>query len=163
MLSFFKSKPRYVHLEEREYEDEVDLKGAIHSGSKAMIFKAGFKSMLFIICLLISSIVSTWVLFFSVKHDVHRIVQQPFSSANSLEEVWSCQKPRVRREWRVLEESERTEYLEAVKCLLTKPSKLRNSGSLYDDFAWVHKHLTTSSKYRKLLLNDAIPVAERVN
>ena len=39
---------------------------------------------------------------------------------------------------------ERQDYVTSVRCLANKPSKLRNNGTLADDFAWIHKYLTTS-------------------
>lgn len=146
MFSFLKPKPSYLYVEECDHEEELKLGGDSQHRSNNMTIKAGFKSMLFVMLLLLSSIVSTWVLFFSVKHDVQRISQQTFTPLSSTGPAWTCQRPSVRREWRVLSEPEQSECLTAVKCLATKPSKLRNTGSLYDDFAWVHKYLTTSSK-----------------
>jgi tyrosinase len=146
MLSFLEPKTSYFHVEECDHEEELKLGSDSQPRSNNMIIKASFKSMLFVMLLLLSSIASTWVLFFSVKHDVQRISQQNFTPLSSAGPAWTCQRPTVRREWRVLSEPEQFEYLTAVKCLANKPSKLRNTGSLYDDFAWIHKYLTTSSK-----------------
>ena len=47
----------------------------------------------------------------------------------------------------MLSHPEQLDYVTAVKCLATKPSKLRNNGSLYDDFPWVHKQLSSNSAF----------------
>jgi len=146
MFSVLKPKPGYLYVEGCDHEEELKLEGDSQPRSNNMTIKASFKLMLFVMLLLFSSIVSIWVLFFSVKHDVQRILQQTFTPLSSTGPAWTCQRPTVRREWRVLSESEQSEFVTAVKCLATKPSKLRNTGSLYDDFAWIHKYLTTSSK-----------------
>ncbi|KAJ8064632.1 hypothetical protein OCU04_006958 [Sclerotinia nivalis] len=49
-----------------------------------------------------------------------------------------CITPVVRREWRTLSRNEKHEYLEAVKCLRSKPSILGTNHSLYDDFGYSH-------------------------
>ncbi|KAI1845200.1 hypothetical protein JX266_008747 [Neoarthrinium moseri] len=41
-----------------------------------------------------------------------------------------CTQPAVRREWRVLAEQEKVDYIAAVKCLTTKPSKVGLATSL---------------------------------
>ncbi|KAF4638022.1 hypothetical protein G7Y89_g45 [Cudoniella acicularis] len=52
---------------------------------------------------------------------------------------WQCAQPAVRREWRSLAPADKSQYIEAVQCLESKPSRVRNNGTLYDDFPWVHK------------------------
>lgn len=49
-----------------------------------------------------------------------------------------CLDPATRQEWRNFSESEKMGYLRAVKCLKSKPSRVRREGSLYDDFPFVH-------------------------
>ncbi|KAK1751256.1 hypothetical protein QBC47DRAFT_405960 [Echria macrotheca] len=53
----------------------------------------------------------------------------------------ACTTPKLRKEWSKATQSERTSYINAVKCLTTKPSKLGLSHRLYDDFVWVHATL----------------------
>jgi tyrosinase len=58
-------------------------------------------------------------------------------------------KLQVRREYGDLSKEERSEYIRAVKCLLTKPSKLSattypGAKSRYDDFVVVHMNMTPS-------------------
>lgn len=57
-----------------------------------------------------------------------------------------------------LTKEERTEYIRAVKCLLTKPSKLSattypGAKSRYDDFVVVHMNMTPSV-HGTVSLND---------
>ena len=49
-----------------------------------------------------------------------------------------CTTPRLRKEWSRATASERSSYINAVKCLTTKPSKIGKNHRLYDDFVWVH-------------------------
>lgn len=62
-----------------------------------------------------------------------------------------CQQPAVRREWRALSGTERLEYLRAVKCLSSIPSKICN-GTLHDEFAYVHRKIGDYCTYPQLLL-----------
>ena len=50
----------------------------------------------------------------------------------------TCGPLTVRREWRMLSEEEKIQYLDAILCLRTHPSRLGMNHSLYDDFPWVH-------------------------
>ena len=50
----------------------------------------------------------------------------------------SCGEPPTRREWRSLNKREQEEYLSAVKCLYSTKSELVSTGSIIDDFTWVH-------------------------
>ena len=49
-----------------------------------------------------------------------------------------CTTPAVRREWRDLSKDEKADYIKAVKCLSSIPSRLGLNGSLHDDFAYIH-------------------------
>lgn len=57
-----------------------------------------------------------------------------------------CHNPSVRYEWRSLSSRSKVAYLEAVKCLTKRPSKLRENGTLYDDIPWVHAQVAGTSK-----------------
>ncbi|KAM0547275.1 hypothetical protein ACHAPJ_010410 [Fusarium lateritium] len=50
----------------------------------------------------------------------------------------TCKSPVKRVEWRELKDTDKQSYINAVKCLKTKPSRLGLKTSLYDDFAYVH-------------------------
>ncbi|KAF2749222.1 monooxygenase [Sporormia fimetaria CBS 119925] len=62
----------------------------------------------------------------------------------------TCANPIVRREWRAMHESQQQDYLRAVKCLKTIPSRLGKDHTLYDDFPYVHSR--TGKK-----IHDAAP------
>ena len=49
-----------------------------------------------------------------------------------------CQNPPTRREWRSLTMGEKIEFTTAVNTLARIPSRWRNNGTLYDDFAILH-------------------------
>lgn len=68
------------------------------------------------------------------------------ASVHSLAENVTCQNPVVRQEWRQLSEAARQNYLDAVKCLKSKPSRLGLKTPLYDDFPYVHARLDTESE-----------------
>lgn len=52
----------------------------------------------------------------------------------------TCIEPPFRREWRSLSRREKTDYLDAVSCLFSTPSRLSNnvSNALYHDFSHMH-------------------------
>jgi hypothetical protein len=58
----------------------------------------------------------------------------------------TCASPSFRREWRSLSIAERDDYIDAVFCLRTKPSRLNANQKLYDDFAYVHYQFNDDSK-----------------
>lgn len=49
-----------------------------------------------------------------------------------------CKEAAIRREWRSLTLRERTEFIQGVNCLSTKPSSWGLNGTLYDDYALLH-------------------------
>ena len=49
-----------------------------------------------------------------------------------------CKNLHVRREWRSLSTPEKDDYIQAVRCLLSKPSITRPNGVLYDDYPYTH-------------------------
>lgn len=57
----------------------------------------------------------------------------------------TCQYPSVRREWRGLSQDEKQNYINAVNCLAKLPSIIRENGTLYDDFPWVHNQISHMS------------------
>lgn len=50
----------------------------------------------------------------------------------------ACTSPVIRREWRDLSDAEKSDYVEAVQCLRSSPSRLGLNQTLYDDFPYVH-------------------------
>ena len=49
-----------------------------------------------------------------------------------------CTNPVIRREWRGLSNAEKSDYIAAVQCLRSSPSRLGLNQTLYDDFPYVH-------------------------
>ena len=152
MISFLKSKTRYSSVEDANMDFDEELKVGGHQDlpSRYITFNISLCGILGLALLLSSSIVSTWILLF--KYEVNHI-PAPAPAANAVLPIstafpdpWACVRPAVRREWRTLSETDKQEYITAVQCLATKPSKLRNNGTLYDDFPQVHKTLSTYSK-----------------
>jgi hypothetical protein len=52
-----------------------------------------------------------------------------------------CDSVSKRREWRTLTMPQKYEYLSAVQCLKTRPSKLGLDHTLYDDFPYIHSRV----------------------
>ena len=59
----------------------------------------------------------------------------------------TCRTAPIRREWRSLSHREKNEYINAVLCLRTKASKIREEGLLYDDFPFVHSRGAEQSRH----------------
>ncbi|MBW0483417.1 hypothetical protein O181_023132 [Austropuccinia psidii MF-1] len=55
----------------------------------------------------------------------------------------TCSQKLVRREWRTLDRNTQRAYIQSVKCLVSKPSKLfpNSQRQLYDDFVYVHDQM----------------------
>lgn len=49
-----------------------------------------------------------------------------------------CKHLHVRRGWRSLSTPEKNDYIQAVRCLLSKPSITRPNGVLYNDYPYLH-------------------------
>ena len=151
MFSALKSKAHYAALENGEFDPKLKPYGPEGPHEQHVFIRAGRYSIAVVLCLLCTSIVSTWILLFGNVFQLYHnnaVVLVESSSLSSL--LWDCQQPSIRREWRTLSEAERLAYVNAVACLATKPSKLRNNGTFYDDFPWVHKHNSRKSKYKHL-------------
>ncbi|ETS76937.1 hypothetical protein PFICI_10811 [Pestalotiopsis fici W106-1] len=54
----------------------------------------------------------------------------------------TCKNPSQRKAWHTLEDNEKQEYLDAVKCLFNSPPKANITGAKnrYDELHWVHIH-----------------------
>ena len=141
MLSFSKSKAGFHTVGDDDYEEELKLGGVSRSRSSNVAIKIGPCSVLLLTILFLSSIVSTWILIFNARLPSQHDPVAPNGPS------WVCQRPTTRREWRTLSEPEQLDYVMAVKCLATRPSKLRNNGTLYDDFPWVHKHSSSNGAF----------------
>ncbi|KAK7943942.1 uncharacterized protein PG986_013055 [Apiospora aurea] len=53
----------------------------------------------------------------------------------------ACANPAKRVEWRTMDPEVQKQYIDAVKCLKTKPSGMGLNTTRYDDFPYVHTHL----------------------
>ena len=141
MLSLLKKKISYSSIEDDEYDQELKLGVTSQPRSSNITIKTGPFAIFVIAILFVSSIVSSWIVFFNAKGSVQQGIISPVPAASSL----SCQRAPFRREWRTLTVAEQHDYVRAVRCLATKPSKLGQNGTLYDDFPWVHKHTSSNS------------------
>lgn len=142
-MFFFSKKTRYSSIEDEDYDDELKLGGASRHPSSNIVIKLNPWSLLLIVILFLTSIVSSWVLFFNIKHSP----QQGIVSVTPARPSLFCQQAPIRREWRTLTAAEQHDYIRAVRCLATKPSKLNERGTLYDDFPWVHKRTSSYSTF----------------
>ncbi|TXC09488.1 hypothetical protein FocTR4_00004454 [Fusarium oxysporum f. sp. cubense] len=69
-----------------------------------------------------------------------------------------CSQPRIRKEWRMLSSSEQTDYIDAIQCLKTAPSKgtsiFDTLESRYDDFVALHINTTRGGQKAPSLINQ---------
>ncbi|KAM0316953.1 hypothetical protein ACHAO8_002756 [Botrytis cinerea] len=82
-----------------------------------------------IVMLLCLSIGSTWAVYFEQR------LLFSFKSVNGFGSQWKCVNPATRQEWRTLSGQEKAEYLAAVQCLATKPSRIYEN-ALKDDCSY---------------------------
>ena len=145
MFSSWKSKVSYVSVQNDEYDEEMKVDSSSCSRAKSVMIETSPLSLFLVILLFTSSIVSSWILFFNnVKQSSNQEIT--VAQAPTIQSLGFCQDAPTRREWRTLSVPEQHDYVRAVRCLATKPSKLGNEGTLYDDFPWVHKHTSSKSK-----------------
>ncbi|RDW79812.1 hypothetical protein BP6252_04450 [Coleophoma cylindrospora] len=97
----------------------------------------GFGLILLMSCIASSILTATYV-----STNITAPTMLPHSSTSSV-----CEIPPTRREWRSLRNSEKKNYLESVKCLTKLPSALRDDGTLYDDFVYVHMSIGQRSHF----------------
>ena len=155
-MLFFSKKTRYSSIEDEDYDNELKLGGGSQSPSSNIVINLNPWSLLLIIILFLTSIVCSWVLLFSnIKHSP----QQEIESAAYTQPSLFCQQVPIRREWRTLTAAEQHDYIRAVRCLATKPSKLNEQGTLYDDFPWVHKQTSSNSIFWILSLSLHVALA----
>ncbi|KAF7861798.1 hypothetical protein EAF04_007681 [Stromatinia cepivora] len=142
-MIFFSRPPKLVYSSVKSFDCQAEEEKL--DGNPTVIRRTGTTirlnlwwaiSFAFLLCL---SIGSTWAVFFSARSFLSS------KSTNDFGPQWQCANPSTRQEWRTLSDAEKTEYIAAVQCLTTKPSKVRNNGTLYDDFPWVHKSTSTST------------------
>ncbi|KAL9040667.1 MAG: hypothetical protein Q9214_004392, partial [Letrouitia sp. 1 TL-2023] len=66
-----------------------------------------------------------------------------------------CDNIAIRKEWRNLNNEEKTAYLRAVQCLRTIPSRLGHNQTLFDDFAYFHTRTGEEGVYQDEALSFA--------
>ena len=131
-----KSPPRYSSIEDPDYDEELKVGGHQDPSLRHSKFKISLCWMLVAVFVTCLSIVSVCTLV--VEHVLWRKELACTAPPPAPARV-SCSQPAIRREWRTLSKADKNDYIVAVKCLGTKESKLRDNGTLYDDFPWVHK------------------------
>lgn len=108
-------------------------------------------SVLILLCLGIGFLAGYYIHHVSLG-DAHSLYEKlriiantvDYSPVNSMP-ARKCENPSVRREWRSLSQDEKQNYIDAVNCLAKLPSIIRENGTLYDDFPWVHNQISHMS------------------
>ena len=109
MLSFLKSKAGYVSVEDG-YEEEPKLGYDPKSPSNFVIIKTSLGPLFLLSILFLSSMISTWIVFFNTRLPAKHELALPASNVP----LWGCQRLEHRREWRALREPEKLDYVTAV-------------------------------------------------
>lgn len=144
MFSAFRSQPQYVVLAQGEYRDE-DKTGeplqtagwsrASHRRMDPWTWAVGF-------CVLLGiGITATIAAVKSIQGAANVCTSNTIPTPTHV----VCAHPAIRREWRTLSRGDRREYIAAVQCLSTQPSKVHTNGSLYDDFPRVHQETANTA------------------
>lgn len=134
---FFSKKQSYIVLGSHE-DEEIKVGYSPGSQEKHTTVEINRNGVLSVVFLLVLSIVSIWALF------IQNIIHWSAVTTPSVTYSSTCVSPPIRREWRTLSPSAKDQYIDAVQCLTTKPSRVRNNGSLYDDFPFVHQQTAPS-------------------
>lgn len=132
MFRSFRSKSNYSTLEDSDYDEEPKVGVRQQASSRYVLIKIGLFWALGLALLLCLSTAAVCALF--IEHMIRWNSITSTVTAGS-----SCLQPTIRREWRTLTPADKKDYITAVQCLGTVPSRLRENGTLYDDFPWVHK------------------------
>ena len=135
MFFSIKSRPKYISLEDSvppEYDAKEKLNGDLVHSQNIRVHLS-WLTLILLMCIPLTSITTLLV-----NH---------FDRSSTIKHAGvACISPPIRREWRTLDRSDRTAYVNAVQCLTTLPSSLRDNGTVYDDFPWVHNELATTGK-----------------
>ena len=128
MVFPFRSKPQYLTLDNADFDEESKLGQSspryvrLSGGSLVGRCAAG--------AVRLSCISAATVCAFLLG---------AFKPASDTRVPTVCIQPAVYQEWRTLSDPEKDDYIQAVKCLSSKPSKLISNDTMYDDFPRVHK------------------------
>lgn len=132
------SRPQYNALEEALSEDEIDIEGE-KEGSQIQLVRNKIRPWYRRPVFPLAGLVLLGVLFAGLG--LGYILQGFGHQASNRESTddYTCTESKIslRREWRTLNKIEQREYVQAVKCMLGRPSQTRPTGFLYDDFAYV--------------------------
>jgi hypothetical protein len=128
MFSLFRSQPYFVVAADDEYHDQEKTGEPARPVVWSSTLRRGTNPWL-------------WVLMFCALIGISATATFRFTqgAAKTCPTNPQCFRPEIRREWRTLSRADRNEYIAAVQCLATLPSKVHNNGSLYDDFPRVHQ------------------------
>ena len=116
----------YAPVVDLEYDDVKT------DGSPQPLFNHAQRSRTLRLSLVLSLAILCIVLGFGVGLLIKQKIDTSFLAPTA------CPDPVIRREWRGLSDAERQDYIEAVQCLRSSPSRLGLNQSLYDDFPYVH-------------------------
>jgi hypothetical protein len=137
---FFIKKRSYIALGNPE-DDEAKVGDFSQlEDKKKTTVEISLAGLLVVIVLLVLSITSVWALL------IQNIIHWRAGSPSSVTFSSTCLSPPIRREWRTLSTNAKKDYIDAVQCLTNRPSKVRNNGSLYDDFPFVHQQTAPTGK-----------------
>ena len=126
MVHNSRSTAAYAPVGDLDFDDDkVDenLKHSINSAHRSKFLR-------------LSLLLSTAILCILLGFGSGILVKRKIDS-KSLASI-ACTDPIIRREWRDLSDEERLNYITAVQCLRSSPSRLGLNQTLYDDFPYVH-------------------------
>lgn len=132
MNLFRRSLPWYSSIQDSDDVEELKGMDQQPSSSRQATIQVKLCWVLVLTILFSFFTASGWILFFS-----HVFWWNHSTTPTGISH--ECLQPAIRREWRTLSDLEKDEYITAVQCLQMKPSALRNNGTTYDDFPWVHE------------------------
>ena len=141
----------YASLENGNGDEVLDTAlRKVEKKSKAPIFRlvpyvgVDLRKSLLLIFSLFSLLISLTLGYLVLFSDYPAEVDNVSTWQTAIHTEQSCREFRVRKEWRTLTRSEKTEYISAVQCLRERPATIANR-SLYDDFPYVHKQFGSYS------------------
>ena len=116
----------YAPVIDLDVDDENDIKNPPHTVSS--VHRSRVLRLSLVLCATLLCIV--------LGLGSGSLVKQKIDSKSPASTV--CANPVIRREWRDLSKAEKSDYIAAVQCLRTSPSRLGLNQTLYDDFPYVH-------------------------
>jgi len=126
MFASYRTHVRYRPIDEAENTSSDADQQPPQSAFAQLRYHLGFVSAA-AICLLASG--------FIVGRLFNKLSLSPMSHGG---QAIRCTGPQVRHEWRSLSTEEKHDYIRAVRCLHSTPSRIRPNGTLYDDYPYAH-------------------------